>query len=86
MCCDGQKRTTKGRERGENSRQKQGATGIPLPGVSSNARLTNPSAGTAFDAVVVLTASEQLPKSSVKTMRSKKKKKKKRFYSAARNG
>jgi len=43
------------------------------PGVSLNAHLTNPSAGPAFDALVVLTAREQLPKSSVKTMRNGKK-------------
>lgn len=71
MCCGGQKRTTKGGG-GKNNRQKQGATRIPSPGVSLNARLTNPSTGPVFDAVVVLTASEQLPKSSVKTMQSKK--------------
>lgn len=43
------------------------------PGVSLNAHLTNPSASPAFDALVVLTAREQLPKSSVKTMRNGKK-------------
>lgn len=49
--------------------------GIPSPGVSLNARPpTNPSAGPAFDALVVLPANEQLPKSSVK--------RKKRFCSA----
>lgn len=43
------------------------------PEVSLNAHLTNPSAGLVFDALVVLTAREQLPKSSVKTMRNGKK-------------
>lgn len=62
------------------SRQKQDGTGILSPGVSLNVRLTNPSAGPAFDALVVLTVSEQLPKSSVKTMRNEKK----RFCSAER--
>lgn len=43
------------------------------PGVSLNAHLTNPSAGPAFDTLVVLIAREQLPKFSVKTMRNGKK-------------
>lgn len=63
----------KGRARGRNRQKQNGREVTGSPGVSLNAHLTNPSASPAFDALVVLTTREQLPKSSVKTMRNGKK-------------